>query len=129
VNKNRIMKKVLLIVLIAAGASQLKAQQWQPKPLDSALLKSPQLFQNLKPNDDALLKNYFKVQPNQSLKDLGALTPPRNTEIFASTMPVAKLTSPEKMPIAKLGDPNTHYTMLIKRVKAVDPLKPQLVSP
>ncbi|MGZ3778338.1 MAG: hypothetical protein ACXVI9_12530 [Mucilaginibacter sp.] len=123
------MKNVLLIVLMVAGTSQLKAQQLQTKPLDSALLKSPQLFQNLKPNDDALLKNYFKVQPNQSLKDLGTLTQAVNAIPFGSTMPVAKLTSPEKMPIAKLGDPNTHYTMLIKRVKAVDPLKPQLVSP
>ena len=107
------MKKVLLIISIIACAYQVKAQQLQLKPLDSALLKSPQLFQSLKPNDDALLKNYFKMQPNQSLKDLGALTQSINAIPFASTMPVAKLTSPEKMPIAKLGDPNTHYTMLI----------------
>lgn len=123
------MKKALLTVLIVAGASGLKAQQLQLKPLDSALIKSPQLFQDLKPNDDALLKNYFKAQPMQPLKDLGTLTRTINAIPFASTMPVAKLTSPEKMPIAKLGDPNTHYTMLIKKLKVVDPLKQSVVTP
>jgi len=124
------MKKVLLTVLIIAGASGLKAQQSQVKPLDSALIKSPQLFPDLKPNDDALLKNYFKAQPIQPLKDLGTLTQTVNAIPFASTMPVAKLTSPEKMPIAKLGDPNVHYTLLIKKLKVIDPLlKQQLPTP
>ena len=123
------MKKVLLTVLIVAGAFGLKAQQLQLKPLDSGLLKSPQLFKNLKPNDDALLKNYFKAQPVQPLKDLGSLVQV-NVIPFYSAMPVAKLTSPEKMPIAKLGDPNVHYTLLIKKLKVIDPLlKQQLPTP
>jgi len=124
------MKKILLILLIVVGATQLKAQQSLVKPLDSALLKSPQLFQNLKPHDDAFLKQQFNKQPLQSLKDLGALTQTVDVVPFASTMPVAKLTSPEKMPIAKLGDPNIHYTMLIKKIKVVDPLvKQPVVTP
>jgi hypothetical protein len=124
------MKKVLLIVLILAGASQLKAQQWQLKPSDSALLKSPQLFQHLNPGDSALIKTYFKPQPLQSLKNLGTLTQPGNAELFASRMPVIKLSPEDRMPIARLGDPNTHYTLLVKKIKVVDPLlKQDLVTP
>lgn len=122
------MKKVLLIVLIVAGASQLKAQQWQLKPGDSALLKSPQLFLNLKP-DTSVFKKYFNMPQTQYPAQLKALLKPGNTELFASRMPVAKLSSNDRMPIAKLGDPNTHYTMLIKRIKVVDPLKQQLIAP
>jgi hypothetical protein len=123
------MKKILLIVLFIAGAYQLKAQQWQFKPLDSALLKSPQLFQNLKPNDDALLKNYLNTQPMQSLKDLGTLSQPGKTEIFYSTMPVAKIGgSADKMAIGKPSS-SEHYTMLIKRIKVINPLKQPVVTP
>jgi hypothetical protein len=123
------MKKILLIVLMVACAYQLKAQQLQLKPLDSALLKSPQLFQNLKPNDDALLKNYFKVQPNQSLKDLALLTQSGNTEIFYSTMPVLKIAGKaDNMAVIK-PQSNEHYTMLIKKIKVVDPLKQPMATP
>jgi hypothetical protein len=48
--------------------------------------------------------------------------PNNNTEVFFSRIPVAKIGSDDRMPIAKLGDPNIKYTMLVKRIKVVDPL-------
>lgn len=114
------MKKVLLIVLFIAGAYQTKAQQLQLKPLDSTLIRSPDLFHNLKPNDDAPLKNHFKVQPNQSLKDLDKLTQSVNAIPFASTMPVAKLSSDDRMPIVKVAS-DDHMPVL--KLKTLDLLK------
>jgi hypothetical protein len=65
----------------------------------------------------------------QSLKDLGTLTQPGNAEIFYSTMPVLKIGGKaDNMAIIK-PQSNERYTMLIKRIKVINPLKQQMVTP
>jgi hypothetical protein len=76
-----------------------------------------------------LLKNYLKAQPTQSFKDLGTLTQSSNAEIFYSTMPALKIGGKaDNMAIIK-PQSNERYTMLIKRIKVVDPLKQSMVTP
>jgi len=112
------MKKILFTVIVTAGAFQLKAQQ-KFNSVDSMLFKAPKNFDQFKLSDSSLFKN-FNPQQNQ----LTVLSNPNkvNVEPFYSRMPEVKLSSEDRMPIAKLGESNTHYTMLIKRVKVVDPI-------
>ena len=124
------MKKTLLFILIIAGSTQLKAQQLTLKPADSLLFKSPKssLMNQFKLDDSNLFKN---LQPLNSTGQLALIQSMKGNEIikqpFYSWMPVVKTdNNVDRMPIAKLGtDPNMHYTMLIKKVKVVDPLAVQ----
>ncbi|MDB5134588.1 MAG: hypothetical protein JWP37_1191 [Mucilaginibacter sp.] len=104
------MKRILLILLlIIAGSFQLKAQ-----------VKTTDKFQDQKLNDSILLKGFSALTKLNRV----ALIPGnyKNAAIFYSKMPVAALTSVDRMGIAKLGDsPNNHYSILIKRYKVVDP--------
>ena len=126
------MKKVFFVLVIIAFAYQSKAQQqFFVKPADSLTTKLWSPFFSVKPPDSGLYKKYFNtpLQLNP-LTNPKSLIKPLTEEPFASAMPVIKLSSEDRMPIAKLGEGNTHYTMLVKKLKVVDPLmKQELVTP
>lgn len=125
------MKKIFFVLVIIALAYHSNAQQQLfVRPLDSSGFKLQSPFFNVKPGDSALYKKYFNPGQLTPLSNLNNLIKPINVEPFASTMPVIKLSSEDRMPIAKLGEGNTHYTMLVKKLKVIDPLlKQQLVTP
>jgi hypothetical protein len=116
------MKTIILSILLAAGAAQLKAQQLTPsispnKQADNSLYLSIRS----KPNVGIL-----QSVPIAPQTDKQAIINP-STNIFSqnetvhSKMPIAKLLSTDKMPVAKLGEPNTRYTMLVKKYDAITP--------
>ena len=103
------MKKILLLLIVIAGASQLRAQQSAVKPFDKNLFKTPK-DQNLlqfKSGDSTLFKN-FSVIPNEQLL---ALAPnklsDKNLSLLNSAanidhMPIAKVSGNiDHMPVAK----------------------------
>ena len=76
-------------------------------------------------------KNYFSM-PQQNQFDLlkGPGKSGNSSDLFYSTMPVLKTGSDDKMPIAKLGKSNMNYTMLVKKIKVVNPFaKATMVNP
>jgi len=103
------MKKLLLLLIVIAGASQLKAQQSTIKPLDQNLFKTPknESLMQFKLGDSTLFKN-FSATPN---KQLLALAPNKLTDnnLFLlnpaaniDNMPIAKMNGNiDHMPIAK----------------------------
>jgi hypothetical protein len=123
------MKKFLFLLIIIAGASRAEAQQQTVKPGDPLLFKAPRSFNGFKLNDSTLFKNYFSTPKQDPMTLLNSLRTSKTDEIFYSTMPVVKLESTDNIAIIRPGNSNEHYTMLIKRLKVVDPLKQQLVSP
>ncbi|HZX59326.1 MAG TPA: hypothetical protein VFE54_11395 [Mucilaginibacter sp.] len=113
------MKKILFTVIIIAGAFQLKAQQ-KFGTIDSMLLKAPKNLDQFKLSDSSLFRNFNLPKQNQ-LALLNNLRDDKNAEIFYSMMPVLKIGGRnDKMAIIK-PQSNEHYTMLIKRIKVVDP--------
>jgi hypothetical protein len=127
------MKKLLVILFVIAGISQLKAQQLNIKPMDPRWFKAPNASgsSKLKPADSVLLKGLIalpQADPSALLQSLKANT--NNSEIFYSRMPVQKLKVNDNMVAAIPANPNEHYTMLVKKYKVVDPLAaPKLVTP
>ncbi len=108
------MKRILLGLLLIAASTQLKAQQ---------LLQTPP---DLKLNNG--LQNLFKPEVTPSpksllLQPLNARPANANNIIVYSKMPVVKVSSTDRMPVAVLGDANTKYTMLIKKVE-INPFEP-----
>lgn len=111
------MKKIAVVLLLIAASTQLKAQQ--------NLLTTP----NLKLNDG--LQNTFKPKADPLQQIL--LTQPKadlenNTAAVYSHMPVAKVLSNDKMPVASLGKDGVKYTMLIKKV-IINPAEQPLTQP
>jgi hypothetical protein len=113
-----VMKRILLGLLFIAASTQLKAQQLLQLKPDVKLSNG--------------LQNYFKPEAAPSPKSL--LLQPLNTEkptqstnsnniVVYSKMPVVKVASTDRMPVAVLGDPNTKYTMLVKKVE-INPVAP-----
>jgi hypothetical protein len=120
------MKKILLIVALIAGAYQLKAQT-MVKPLDSLQLKSPDTFNQLKPDNSPLMKQYFSLPPLQKAAPLMALAKQPDAIAFASRMPILKVSSDDKMPVAKVSSDDR---MPVAKIKVIDPLlKQPLVTP
>lgn len=118
------MKKLLIILLLIAGASQLKAQQLTSKLPASPLLKTPadMSLQQFKLNDSSLfkLKDFSALTKTQQLADLASLSKPgKNAELFYSRMPVAKVTSDDKMPTLTTENVDR---MPVKKIIIVDPL-------
>jgi hypothetical protein len=109
------MKKILLLLVIVAGASRVKAQQ-HPNSIDSMLFKAPKNLDQFQLRDSSLFKN-FSPKLNQPLL-LSSLNKP-NTEIFYSRMPVVKISPSEKMPIMHGANVDN---MPVLKVKVVDPL-------
>jgi hypothetical protein len=104
------MKKVILVLLLLAGFSQLKAQD---------LLNSKSTF---KFKADSSFK-FAPVPPqlNNPFNSFKLKTPVQNVQVFNSTMPVVKVQSSDRMPILVLGNDGFKYTMLIKKIEVVDP--------
>ena len=103
------MRKILLLLIVFAGAFQLKAQQTTIKPFDQNLFKAPkdQNLMQFKPGDSTLFKN-FSVIPNEQLlalapnklsdNNLFLLNPSANID----HMPIAKVSGNiDRMPVAK----------------------------
>jgi hypothetical protein len=117
------MKKILLLIIVIGFSFQLKAQQLTLKPADSLFFKTSKKTDafNFKLDDSTLFKNFSplaKLNQPAAVTNLGG-----NEEIFNSRMPVARVGNVENMPVAKLGDePNNHYTMMIQKIKVIDPL-------
>jgi hypothetical protein len=111
------MKKNLLILLLIAGAYQLKAQQLMLKPADPLLFKSlPNTSNSFKLSDSTLFKDFSNLSKTEQLADM----PGFNTgEIFYSRMPVAKLHSDDRMPVARVSSDDR---MPVKKIIVVDPL-------
>lgn len=116
------MKKTLLILFVVAIATQVKAQQLTFKPADSTLVKSLNIYPNLKMSDSSLFKKYLETPNLNSLAFVNTLKENTNAGTFYSTMPVAKMGSNDKMPIAKLESGGINYTMPIKKITVVNPL-------
>lgn len=115
------MKKIILLLFIIAGSSQLKAQQSNFKPADSLFFKTPKAFNlpQFKLNDSNLLKDFPTLPKSDQLAFLKGMDNQKNAEIFYNRMPVAKMYSNDKMPVAKL---NGNYKMAVKRIEIIDPL-------
>jgi hypothetical protein len=110
------MKRTILVLLLIIGSMPLKAQQpTQAKP-DTKLNNG--LQNSFKPND-WLSPQVLLTQP---VKKSVAINTDNIT--ICSTMPTVKTSNVDRMPIVVPGDPNVHYTMLIKKVDIVDPLAP-----
>jgi hypothetical protein len=105
------MRKLLLLLIVIAIASQLKAQQTAVKPFDQNLFKAPgnQNLLQFKSGDSTLFKN-FSTLPNGQLlaaipnklsdKNLPLLNPAANID----HMPIARVGGNiDHMPIAKPG--------------------------
>lgn len=105
------MKKLLLLLIVIIGASQLKAQQNTIKPFDQDLFKTPkdQNFMKFKLGDSSLFKNFSTI-PNEQLL---ALAPNKlgdknllllNPSVNIDHMPIAKMNGNiDHMPIAKVS--------------------------
>ncbi len=109
------MKKVLLIIILAACFQQLKAQQ-MVKPLPGMKLS------------DCLTGSLFKPQTGNPLAPYTSLNPysariaaqlNQNAIVVFSKMPVAKLnySNVDHMPIYNPTASGMHYQMLIKKVE------------
>lgn len=98
------MKTIWLFILMIGGVAQLRAQQLTPS------LKAP----------DNSIYQYFKIKPDNNLFKSVPVLPKENqlktVDVIEPVynMPVVKLSSDDKMPVAKPWDHNTRYTMLIK---------------
>jgi len=103
------MKKLLLLLIVIAVASQLKAQQSSIKPFDQNLFKTTPKDQSLmqfKLGDSTLFKNFSAI-PNQQLL---ALVPNKLTDnnLFLLN-PVANI---DNMPIAKMNGNIDHMPIV-----------------
>jgi hypothetical protein len=112
------MKKVLIILLLTSGSTRLKAQQiaiapnlklnnGPEQPFKTDSIKKPHLLQ---PDNGAVMLKFNSINP----KDQGI--------IVYSTMPVAKVSSSDRMPVARPG--KNSYTMLVQKVTVINPLEP-----
>lgn len=103
------MKKIFLLVIVTAGAFQLKAQQLSKKPSDPFLLKTPpdQTFQQFKLDDSTLFKNFSVLPPSQLLAEIPNKLPGNNlvglpAAVNIDNMPILKVSGNiDHMPIAK----------------------------
>jgi hypothetical protein len=93
------MKKILLLLIVIAAASQLKAQESTLKSFDQNLFKTPkdQNLMRFKLGDSTLFKNFSAI-PNQQLL---ALVPNKLTDNNMFLLnPTANI---DRMPIAKIS--------------------------
>ena len=118
-----VMKKIILMLLLAAGFQQLKAQSLPAKPfiplaggLNTYLLPQSNL---LKPLDefklDSLSKSQFKVIDD-------------NYIVIYSPIPVVNTSNIDRMPVYNPGEPGVKYTMLVKKVTVINPLDKKAIA-
>ncbi|MDN5285048.1 MAG: hypothetical protein JWR38_1322 [Mucilaginibacter sp.] len=123
------MKSIWLFILMIGGVAQLRAQQITPSV---PTVKSPGNYVypyfRVKPNS-----NPFKLSPVLPDTDKTSVTAPAAKLLIVTemtyNMPIVKLRSDDKMPIAKPWDSNTHYTMLIQDYGKADTSKRVAVRP
>lgn len=117
------MKKILVLLIVIAGATQLRAQQITIKPFDQNLFKTPKdqnLFQ-FKPGDSTLFKNFSTLPKDQLLAGAPYKLPDykmaaANPLVNIDHMPIARVSgnidhmliakpsgNMEKMPVAKVA--------------------------
>jgi hypothetical protein len=110
------MKKITVLLLLIAASTQLKAQSLKTIP-------------ELKLNDG--LQNAFKpatpLTPQQML--MQSTQTANNETIFYSTMPVVKVSGIDHMPILQQGKDGVNYTMLVKKIKVINPAEQPLTLP
>jgi hypothetical protein len=108
------MKSIWLFILMTGGIMQLKAQQLT-HPLITAKNPDNSLYQYFREKSDY---SPFKTPPVAPKTNLQPSVVPTVKELktpeMADNMPIVKLRSDDKMPVAKPGDPDIHYTMLIQ---------------
>ena len=108
------MKKLWLFILIIGGVTQLKAQQSIVPPLTDKKADNVnyQPFMNNSGNILISAPAIPKItKPLITIPGINNLATPQ----MIDNMPIAKLRSADKMPVIKTGEPNTRYTILIKR--------------
>jgi len=105
------MKKLSLLLIVIAGATQLRAQQTAIKPFDQNLFKAPKglHLQQFKPDDSTLLKGFSTLPKGEFL----AVTPYKladynmntaNSVMNIDRMPIARMNGNiDHMPIAKVS--------------------------
>ena len=111
------MKKIAVFLLLIAASTQLKAQSLQTMP-------------DLKLNDG--LQNAFKPKAYPLPQTLLIQSKPDLTNNSASVysyMPVAKVSSTDKMPVATLTQNGVSYTLLVKKEKVINPAEQPLTQP
>ena len=125
------MKKLLLLLIVIAGATQLRAQQSAVKPFDQNLFKTPkdQRLLQLKSGDSTLFKNFSVVPNERSLalapnklldKNQSLLNPAANID----HMLIAKVSGNiDRMPIVKPSG-NMEKMPVIKIAPSRSPLQP-----
>ena len=104
------MKKLLLILIVIACATQLKAQQSAVKPFDQSLFKAPKEWNlhQFKLGDSTLLKNFSTLPKDKLLAATTFKLPDYNMAIAGQLanidhMPIAKMNGNiDHMPIAKM---------------------------
>jgi hypothetical protein len=104
------MKKTLLIIILATCVSQVKAQISLNPFFSNKITWSP----TLKPKTAT---TFFATKPvTPQLKDFlsGSVQQMPDAQPMRYLMPVAKVSSTDRMPIVKTDEPGMHYTMLIK---------------
>jgi hypothetical protein len=110
------MKKLLLCSVLTACFVQLKAQTLTQPLLSNKKYWGPYL----KPKTGSDLFKTASLLPSisQSLINGQAATktvlPLANASAMNYNMPIARVTSNDRMPIVKTDEPGMHYTMLIK---------------
>ena len=124
------MKKILLLTIVIASVSQARAQALFAKPTGSITSGFFKPFDSIKRSDTANYGKFFRMpdinSPLKQIKSNRTIV----AEPFVSTMPVVKLKSSDRMPVAKLADGNTRYTMPVKKIAMVEPAgKLELVTP
>jgi len=115
------MKKALLIIILAAGFQQLKAQQ-SLKPLPDMKLSDGLSNNFFKPKTYNPLAPYIGLNPDSARI---AARPDQNDIVIYSMMPIAKITysNIDHMPIYNPCGSDMHYALLIKKVE-INPVVP-----
>lgn len=124
------MKKAfILIALSAAFAGSVKAQDQSLKKFRLPTFATPPSFDIKADTSVGALKSNLQIK-EQGIKEALAKQPQANTinksydAVFYSTMPIAgKQSNNSNTPIAKLGNSDTKYTMLVKRIDIMDIVK------
>jgi len=119
------MKKVLLMIILAACFQQLKAQQLL-KPLPDMKLSDGLSDNPFKPKSDNPLAPFTKLNTDSPANSTIPQLDP-NVIIVYSNMPVVKITHSniDHMPIYNPAQSGMHYDMLVKRVE-VNPALPAI---
>jgi hypothetical protein len=109
------MKSIVLLVLFTAGFSVAKAQQ---STLFNPNIKLTDSLNFFKPNNKS--PKSFLLQPD--VINNPAIFTDKNTRIVYSSMPVAKLSSDDRMPVAYGGRSANQDNMPVLKINIVDPL-------